>query len=352
MAMKFKLSKIYLLILLVIPALALAANNAGGRNGYILLQVEENGEAWYVFPTDGHRYYLGRPLDAFAVMRSLSLGATHELIAGTEIFPERLSGRILLDVEKNGEAYYIYPKNRKKYYLGRPEDAFRIMRELGQGIANSGLINIPIEKIKAVSPATPITSDFKILQNVPFTSQAPYGGWSDIRQEDGCEEASSLMAVSWAQGKTLTAKEALAEILGASDYIEKKYKEYRDISPVNTLNWIIKDYFNYDKAAVIEDISLEKIIAELKSGHIIIAPMNGQILNNPNYTAPGPPNHMLVIRGYDAERRVFITNDPGTRHGEAYEYDVDLVYKAIRTYPTGYHEPNKLIKKDVIIVWK
>jgi len=107
--------------------------------GYIFLQVEKNGEAYYYHPVEYRRYYLGRPADAFQVMRKLSLGAKHDFIANTTYFPDHVVGRILLDVEKNGEAYYIYPKDRKKYYLGRPDDAFRIMRELGLGISNVNL---------------------------------------------------------------------------------------------------------------------------------------------------------------------------------------------------------------------
>ncbi|MFA6551772.1 MAG: hypothetical protein WCV41_04565 [Patescibacteria group bacterium] len=55
---------------------------------------------------------------------------------------ERLSGKILLDVERNGEGWYVYPENKKRYYLGRPDDAFKIMRELGLGITNADLAKI------------------------------------------------------------------------------------------------------------------------------------------------------------------------------------------------------------------
>ena len=115
--------------------------------GYIFLQVEKNGEAYYYHPVDYKRYYLGRPADAFTIMRKLSLGAKHDFIHNTYYFPDHVVGRILLDVEKNGEAYYIYPKNRKKYYLGRPDDAFRIMRELGLGITNENLSKITTSTI-------------------------------------------------------------------------------------------------------------------------------------------------------------------------------------------------------------
>lgn len=114
--------------------------------GYIFLAVQNNGEAYYYYPKDNKGYYLSRPADAFSIMRTLGLGATHEFIHNTSYFPEHVIGRILLDVERNGEAYYIYPKNRQKYYLGRPADAFQIMRNLGLGISNTDLQDLSIVK--------------------------------------------------------------------------------------------------------------------------------------------------------------------------------------------------------------
>lgn len=38
-----------------------AANLANKLKGEILLQVEANGEAWYINPEDSQRYYMGRP---------------------------------------------------------------------------------------------------------------------------------------------------------------------------------------------------------------------------------------------------------------------------------------------------
>lgn len=95
---------IFLGIFLGIPVFA-----SSDQTGKILLQVEENGEAWYVYPNDSFRYYLGRPKDAFDIMRNLGLGAKHKFILETDVFPKRLSGMILLNVEANGEAYYINP---------------------------------------------------------------------------------------------------------------------------------------------------------------------------------------------------------------------------------------------------
>ncbi|MCK4554096.1 hypothetical protein KAU19_03985 [Candidatus Parcubacteria bacterium] len=116
-------------------------------SGNILLQVEEHGEAWYVYPNDKKKYYLGRPADAFNVMKNLGLGATHEFITSHTTYPSHVLGKILLDVEQNGEAYYINPKDKKAYYLGRPADAFSIMRELGLGITNQDIRKIEVGEI-------------------------------------------------------------------------------------------------------------------------------------------------------------------------------------------------------------
>jgi hypothetical protein len=119
-----------------------AKNLSQKMSGKILLQVEKNGEAWYVYPNDKRRYFLGRPEDAFNLMRKLSLGVNHKYITKYKVFPKEMSGKILLDVEDNGKAYYINPTDKKAYYLGRPKDAFKIMREKGLGIKNAELDKI------------------------------------------------------------------------------------------------------------------------------------------------------------------------------------------------------------------
>lgn len=144
-----KKALIITIFFLFLPVLAKAESMSSRLSGRILLDVAKNGEAWYVNPTDLKRYYLGRPSDAFSVMRELSLGISEldfQQIAqaglpvdGNVDLAKKLSGRIVLQVEKNGEAWYINPVDLKKYYLGRPDDAFKIMRELGLGITQADL---------------------------------------------------------------------------------------------------------------------------------------------------------------------------------------------------------------------
>jgi len=181
-ALNTSFMKKYFIILLILglaPVAVKSASLSQKLSGRILLNVEGYGEAWYINPADNRRYYLGRPDDAFRIMRELSLGINNEKlatirpaerdmaaasrIAGVKVVAESvpgsaaaaevevkydsvltksLLGKILLQVEGNGEAWYINPTDEKRYYLGRPSDAFRIMRELSLGISREDLAKI------------------------------------------------------------------------------------------------------------------------------------------------------------------------------------------------------------------
>ncbi len=135
-----------------------AANTAlmNQVKGRILLQVEKHGEAWFVEPTSGKIAFLGRPDDAFKVMREFGLGIKNDDLnkiaeAGDDkgsdaALANRLSGKILLQVEDHGEAWFVDPVSKKRHFLGRPEDAFRIMRNLGLGITDDNLAKLAAEK--------------------------------------------------------------------------------------------------------------------------------------------------------------------------------------------------------------
>lgn len=124
--------------------------------GRILLQVESHGEAWYIDTVSGERYYMGRPSDAFNLMRKLGLGISNSDFARMQNYaPLKLAGKILLKVQDKGQAYYVNPTDLKLYYLGRPNDAFEIMRKLGLGITNSNLniIKISAQSASAITPS-------------------------------------------------------------------------------------------------------------------------------------------------------------------------------------------------------
>ncbi|MDQ5938701.1 MAG: hypothetical protein QG603_438 [Patescibacteria group bacterium] len=171
--------------------------------GRILLQVESHGEAWYVNPKNDGAYYLKDGSTAYTLMREAGLGITNtdlakipvgfedrfsdadsdsdgladklesglgtdpskpdtdgdgvkdkaEILAGTNplgvgalardnSLVNRLLGRIVLQVESRGEAWYIDPSDGKRYYMRDGEAAYQIMRFRSLGISNSDLSKI------------------------------------------------------------------------------------------------------------------------------------------------------------------------------------------------------------------
>lgn len=156
-----------------------AATLSDTLKGRILLQVESHGEAWYVNPANTERYYLGRKEDAYTLMRTISLGITNANLAkipvagssakGDLLLRNKLSGRILLQVEAHGEAWYVYPLDKKRYYLGTAEDAYTLMRTLGLGISDTNLLKITISK---KSPALPDISTPSVIVETPKKEQS------------------------------------------------------------------------------------------------------------------------------------------------------------------------------------
>jgi len=174
-------------------------------SGYILLQVEDKGQAWYLNPADSKRYYLANGAGAYQIMRKAGIGITNSdlskipigvdirfakgdsdgdllpdglevaigsnpnnsdtdgdgFLDGAEVrdsynpngagrlsydlnFANKLKGKILLQVQKNGEAWYVNPSDGKRYYLGNGDLAFQIMRYLSLGISNQNLASINV----------------------------------------------------------------------------------------------------------------------------------------------------------------------------------------------------------------
>lgn len=190
-----------------------------------------------------------------------------------------------------------------------------------------------------------------ILHDVPFTVQAPFAEWKDPRQQEGCEEASALMAVHWARGKKIESREsARAEILAISKFQEEKFGNYHDTSAKDTAGWILEGYYKFKNYKIKPVASAEAIVEELAAGNIVIVPANGRALKNIYFTQPGPQRHMLVVTGYDKKAVQFITNETGIKNGEGWRYDKNLFFEAIRDYDTGYHVPITTKPKVMIII--
>ncbi|MFH0820129.1 MAG: thrombospondin type 3 repeat-containing protein [bacterium] len=228
----FIISPFVLFLSMALSQPVLAATLGQKLAGKIMLQVESHGGAWYINPANLERYYLGRPADAFQIMKTLGLGITNQnllkipadltLYQGTDTdndglpdeieksigtdlqnkdtdndgfsdgeevkngfsplgsgtlpwnnnFAEAQKGKILLQVESFGQAWYVNPANSTRYFLGRPADAFLIMKKLGLGISNADLSQIKI----ASDSLQPLNDDINISQppqQTPLTNSAP-----------------------------------------------------------------------------------------------------------------------------------------------------------------------------------
>ncbi|HCU48000.1 TPA: hypothetical protein DIC39_03005 [Patescibacteria group bacterium] len=129
--------------------------------GQILLQIESHGEAWYVNPTYGKRYYMKDGPTAYEMMRSFGLGITDTdlskipvadgeqvmkdstSVCSTNSTANRIKGKILLQVQQKGEAWYVHPEKCRRIYMKDGGIAYQIMRFLSLGITNSDLEKIP-----------------------------------------------------------------------------------------------------------------------------------------------------------------------------------------------------------------
>jgi len=198
--------------------------------------------------------------------------------------------------------------------------------------------------------ASPVIEIQLIDQHVPFMAQAPQAQWNNPHFQDACEEAASLMAMAWVGKSDVgSAAEATIEIQKLVDYQIEKDGEFRDRSSQDLADLMV-EYFEYADIRWLQGISLKDVIRTIQAGNIVIVPANGQALANQYFTPPGPDRHMLLLKGYDPATKEFITNDPGTRLGADFRYDQDVLFAAIRDYPTGDHAPIIQVEKNMIVI--
>ncbi|PIP60429.1 hypothetical protein COX00_03375 [Candidatus Uhrbacteria bacterium CG22_combo_CG10-13_8_21_14_all_47_17] len=355
------MKKIYVLLLgaclsslpffFAIPSKAAALNER--LSGRILLSVEEHGEAWYIAPVTKSRSYLGHAETALHFLQSKALGIKNaqlfEIPTESEVLQEntalrqRLSGAVLLQVESHGEAWYVNPTDLKRYPLKTAEDALFIIKTFGLGISLSNLSSIPIEQTIAGAVS---------LLYPPFVAQAPLGDWSDPRQADGCEEASTLMAIAWARGEALSPQTALNKIIEMSDWEESVYGYFRDTSVQDTANRLLHQYEHFDTYSIENNANAERIKQVLAQGNVVITAINGTLLGNPYYRGSGPLRHMILIIGYDAAQDEFILHDPGTQFGGSMWFPVSRVENALQDYYSGDQVPVGPPRTAMIVISK
>ncbi|MFA6131705.1 MAG: hypothetical protein WC702_01375 [Patescibacteria group bacterium] len=157
-------------------------------SGRILLQVEQHGEAWYVNPADSVRYYMEDGAVAYQMMRNFGLGITDANLAAIPLVDDTtaansvgnvcyshslansVKGKILLQVEQHGEAWYVDPDTCYRIYMKDGDSAYTIMRFLSLGITDSDLATIPSSD--DVSSSSGQSTTFISHYRVDVTTQA------------------------------------------------------------------------------------------------------------------------------------------------------------------------------------
>lgn len=212
---------------------------------------------------------------------------------------------------------------------------------------------LPVSARPSFSPLPSLAPPLQfIVQDVPFTAQAPLNQWGDGRFQDACEEAAVLMAMHWVRGEALgTPTEVSQKMIALVHFEKEQYGEYRDGSMADTAK-LLREYYGYDRVELKQNITLTDIRFALQAGGVVITPMNGRAMGNPYFVPPGPERHMVLITGYDPAGKQFITNDAGTQNGKDYRYNEDVFFKAIRDYSTGYHKPIVGTSKVMLVVRK
>ena len=187
------------------------------------------------------------------------------------------------------------------------------------------------ESETGIEEGEPLPAQFNLA--VPFTPQAPHANWA-LPYGETCEEASAYMVSEYYKGTPSgLIQPAIADqaILDIVDFQEDFLGYYLDTTASETVSFMDAYYGVF--ATVITDPTVTMIKAEIAAGRPVILPAAGRELGNPNFTGEGPLYHMLVIKGYTEDQ--FITNDPGTRNGENYLYDIDVLMAAMGDWNNG-----------------
>ncbi|MFO7807015.1 MAG: C39 family peptidase [Candidatus Moraniibacteriota bacterium] len=188
------------------------------------------------------------------------------------------------------------------------------------------------------------------LNEVPFFPQSPFAKWDPLHEE-ACEEAAIIMSHLYLSDKEeISLEEADKEIREIIAYEEEELGFGEDINAEQMIK-LTEEFYGH-KLTTLKDYENETIKRHLARGNIFIAPAAGRVLENPNFQAPGPLYHALIITGYDDEAKQFITNDPGTRRGENFKYSYQNLLESIHDFPENGKKENILQGEKVLILVK
>lgn len=203
--------------------------------------------------------------------------------------------------------------------------------------STSSNLTSSIAKTSSTKPTTKTTTTIptttkeveipkQLILPVLFAQQAPFGNW-DALHEEACEEASIIMAYKYFIHESLNETIMETEIQKLVSWEESKGYSVdltaQEIADVLTNHFGLKSRLSFE-------ITADRIKYELSQGNLVIVPVAGREVGNPNFKQPGPIYHVLVIKGYNSTD--FITNDPGTRKGNSFTYKYSQLINAVHDW--------------------
>ena len=118
------------------------------------------------------------------------------------------------------------------------------------------------------------------------------------------------------------------EILKMVDWQVKTWGSHKDLTVKETAE-MAKEFYSLNLTPKY-GITIEDIKKQIVQDNPVIIPTAGRLLGNPYFRSPGPIYHMLVVIGYSGNN--IIVQDIGTKRGEHYQYNAQVLYNAIHDW--------------------
>lgn len=117
--------------------------------GTFVINVEHDGEAWYIDPESFERIVVGTPNEFEVFLQSAGLTVSQEIFdlaqASSET-QESLEGYIILNPSSDPRALYMYPGSHETYPITTASSLLEIIRTTGKGITNKDIEKISMSE--------------------------------------------------------------------------------------------------------------------------------------------------------------------------------------------------------------
>lgn len=201
----------------------------------------------------------------------------------------------------------------------------------------SSVVTPPTTTPIAVEPApikTPPPTSQVVNLAVPQIWEIPDGVW--VKPWNGaCEESSITMVDAFYNHTytgiipTSTAKKLMAPLFPIED---KMFGSNSDTDAARTAK-LINTSLSYT-AAIKQNPTLAQIKQELQNGYPVISMHYGYDLDNPRhrFRQGGSSYHVMVITGYDDNKKIFYVNDPELPDGLDFSYKYDTILTTLHDF--------------------